>query len=137
MNSTSLLKKILVISSLAFLMISCRKEVVIPPVEAWPSRVVTSDGMRFEVYNLKIAGTKQDFKLKTAGTTTWIPLSDVANIRMTGPLADQYRPARIFLLRGGRLEGELFVDFIIEGKSDQGYWNMSMEKVEAIDMGSD
>ncbi len=132
------IKWIIIVILLPIILGSCApREVVLPAPEILPSRVVTSDGMRFEVNNLRIAGTEQDFKLKTAGTTTWIPLSDVANIRMTGPLGDQYRPARIFLLRGGRLEGELYVGLIIEGKSDQGYWNMPMEKVEAIDLGSD
>ncbi|AEB08687.1 hypothetical protein [Desulfobacca acetoxidans] len=131
------------IKSLIFLMllfswlIGCAKEVVLPPVEPWPSKVVTSDGMGYFVYNLRIPGTKQAVKMREGGAITWIPLADIANIRFTGPVCDQYRPARIFLLRGGRLEGELFVDFIIEGTSDQGYWNIPMSKVEAVDIGSD
>jgi hypothetical protein len=92
--------------------------------------------MRYEVWNLRLPGTKQDLKLKAAGTTTWIPLADVANVRFSGPIIEQYRPARVFLFRGGRLEGELFVDHIIEGTSDQGYWNMPIAQIEAIDMGS-
>lgn len=131
------LKRFLFLSFLVILVIGCAREVVPPPPpEIWPSRVVTSEGMRYEVNNLRLPGTRQELKLRAAGTTTWIPLSDVANIRITGPICEQYRPARIFLLRGGRLEGELFVDQIIEGTSDQGYWNMPMAQIEALDMGS-
>lgn len=113
------------------------REIVVPAPEVLPSRVLTSEGMRFEVLNLRIPGTKQDLKMKIAGTTNWIPLSEVANIRFTGPQTEQYRPAMVFLVRGGRLEGEVFVDFILEGQSDQGYWNISMTQVEAVDFGTD
>jgi hypothetical protein len=131
------LKRYFFLSLLAIVVSACGpREVVLPGPEIWPSRVTTSEGMRFEVWNLKIPGTKQDLKLKTAGTTTWISLSEVANIRLSGPIVDQYRSARIFLLKGGRLEGELFVDFILEGNSDQGYWNILMHQVEAVDFGS-
>jgi hypothetical protein len=130
--------KTFILQALLFsILTGCAKEVVLPPVEPWPSKVVTSDGMGFFVYNLRIPGTKQAVKLREAETITWIPLADIANIRFTGPICDQYRPARIFLLRGGRLEGELFVHFIIEGTSDQGYWNMPMSEVVALDIGSD
>jgi len=91
----------------------------------------------FEVFKLKIPGTKQDLKIKMGGTTTWIPLSEVANIRLWGPIVEQYRPARIFLLKGGRIEGELFVDFILEGTFNQAYWNVPMNQVVSLDMGSD
>jgi hypothetical protein len=137
MNGIISLARVIFLSSLLFMAAGCIREVVLPPPESWPSRVVTSDGVRFEVRNLRIAGTRQDFKLKVAGTTTWIPLSEVANVRLWGQIVEQYRPARIFLLKSGRLEGELFVDFILEGTSDQGYWNMPLNKVEALDMGSD
>jgi hypothetical protein len=136
MNRRVSLKGFFFLSFLVFTLGGCTKEIVMPAPEIWPSRVTTSEGMRYEVWNLRLPGTKQDLKLKAAGTTTWIPLFDVANIRFTGPILEQYRPARVFLLRGGRLEGELFVDHIIEGTSDQGYWNMPMAQIEAIDMGS-
>jgi hypothetical protein len=113
------------------------KELTQPAPEILPSRVVTSEGMRYEVSSLRIPGTKQELKLKSAGTTTWIPLSEVSNIRFSGPILEQYRPARIFLIKGGRLEGELFVDFILEGTSDQGYWNMPVSKVESVDLAFD
>lgn len=136
MNKSDFKKNLIFLCLLLVLCGGCTREIVIPAPEIWPSRVTTSEGMRFEVWNLKIPGTKQDLKLKTAGTTTWISLSEVANIRLSGPIVDQYRSARIFLLKGGRLEGELFVDFILEGNSDQGYWNILMHQVEAVDFGS-
>jgi hypothetical protein len=132
------MKSFIFFSLLLIMVGSCApREVALPAPEILPSRVVTSEGMRYEIWNLRIPGTKQEFKLKSAGTTTWIPLSEVANIRFSGPILEQYRPARIFLIKGGRLEGELLVNFILEGTSDQGYWNMPMNKVEALDLGSD
>ncbi len=112
------------------------QEIVVPGPELQPSRVVTSEGVRFEVLNLRLPGTQQDLKIKIAGTTIWIPLADVSNIRLSGAVMDQYRPALLFLVRGGRLEGELFVGFILEGESDQGYWNIHMTQVESVDFGS-
>jgi hypothetical protein len=137
MNGILSLARIIFLSLLVVMAIGCRREVVQPPIEPWPSRVVTSEGIMFEVFKLKIPGTKQDLKIKMGGTTTWIPLSEVANIRLWGPIVEQYRPARIFLLKGGRIEGELFVDFILEGTFNQAYWNVPMNQVVSLDMGSD
>lgn len=138
MTSLASKKEIFILGLLLIILAGCApREVVLPAPDVWPSRVVTSDGMRYEVRDLKIPGTKQDLKFRAAGGTTWIPLSEVGNIRFSGPVVDQYRPARIFLIRGGRLDGELFVDFILEGNSDQGYWNIPMNRVDAVDFGSD
>jgi hypothetical protein len=108
-----------------------------PPTEANPSVVVTRDGIAFYVKGVRIPGTRQEVRLKLGDTLTWVPLEQVAVIRFTGPIRDTYRLAIIYLTDGSRLQGDVFVDFLIEGTTDLGYWNMPMRKVESLEMGLD
>ena len=108
-----------------------------PPPEVSPSMVITRDGMAFYVKHLRIPGTRQELRLKEGGTLTWIPLEQVAAVRFTGPLRDLYRQAAISLTGGETLQGEVFVDFLIEGTTDLGYWNMPMSKVERLQLAYD
>jgi hypothetical protein len=108
-----------------------------PPSPPNPSVVVTRDGIVFYVKGLRIPGTRQELRLKLGDTLTWVPWEQVAVIRFTGPIRDTYRPVIIYLTDGGRLEGDVFVDFLIEGATDMGYWNMPMRKVESLEMGFD
>jgi hypothetical protein len=52
-------------------------------------------------------------------------------------MLDTYRPADIILTGGERLQGELYVNFLLEGTTDLGYWNMPMSKVERLNLAFD
>jgi hypothetical protein len=108
-----------------------------PPPIRIPSRVITEGGYEFFVYGLKLPGSIQELKLKKDETLTWLSLSIIQFIAFTGPEADRFRPANIMLIGGERLQGELFVDQIIEGTTDLGYWNTQMGNVRQISMGEE
>jgi hypothetical protein len=105
-----------------------------PPSVVSPSVVVTEDGMAFYVKGLRIPGTRQELRLKEGETLTWVPLEQVAIVVFTGPIQDTYRHALITLSGGERIQGEVYVNFLIEGSTDLGYWNMSMEKVKSLEL---
>ena len=107
-----------------------------PPV-TYPSVVVTRAGVAFYVNGLRIPGTRQDLRLKEGDSITWVPLEQVSVVRFYGPIHDNYRTAIIFLTGGERLQGDVFVDFLIEGTTDMGYWNMSIRQVESLELGFD
>ena len=107
------------------------------PTIKTPSKVITEAGIEFYVWRLKLPGSSQELKLKQAGATTWVPISVIQVITFTGPETDRYRPADIWLTSGERLQGDLFVDLIIEGTTDLGYWNMSLAKVRQIGLGEE
>jgi hypothetical protein len=108
-----------------------------PPPEPSPSVVVTKDGVAFYVKKLRIPGTRQELRLKDGETLTWVPLEQVLAVRFTGPIRDTYRQADIILIGGERLQGEVYVNFLIEGATDLGYWNMPMSKVERLNLAFD
>ena len=108
-----------------------------PPPQVSPSMVVTQDGMAFYVKGLRIPGTRQELRLKEGGTLTWIPLEQVSAVRFSGPIQDTYRQAVITLTGGERLQGEVYVNFLIEGTTDLGYWNMPMRKVASLNLAFD
>jgi hypothetical protein len=99
--------------------------------------VTTRTGLAYHVRGLRIPGTMQELKLKEGGTLVWVPLKQVSAVRFTQPACNNYRPAIIFLTGAERLQGEVFVDFLIEGTTDMGYWNVSMSDVEGLEMGTD
>jgi hypothetical protein len=115
---------------------ACNPQVVKPPPVTWPSLVITRDGMAYNVQGLRIPSTIQEFRLKLGGTTMWVPFYQVDKIWFSGLVRDSYRTAVIILSGGEKIQGEVFVDFLIEGMTDLGYWNMSMTKVERLEMGS-
>jgi len=86
-----------------------------PPPPVSPSMVVTQAGMAFYVKGLRIPGTRQELRLREGGTLTWIPLEQVSAVRFSGPIQDTYRQAVITLTGGERLQGEVYVNFLIEG----------------------
>jgi hypothetical protein len=108
-----------------------------PPPPVSPSMVVTQAGMAFYVKGLRIPGTRQELRLKEGGTLTWIPLEQVSAVRFSGPIQDTYRQAVITLTGGERLQGEVYVNFLIEGTTDLGYWNIPMRKVESLNLAFD
>ncbi len=101
------------------------------------SKVITEGGLEFSVWRLKLPGTSQELKLKQAGATIWVPISVIRVITFSGLETDRYRPADIFLTSGERLQGDLFVDLLIEGTTDLGYWNMPLVKVRQIGLGEE
>jgi hypothetical protein len=108
-----------------------------PPPEAAPSVVITQDGLAYYVKGLRIPGTRQELRLKEGGTLTWLPLEQVSTVRFTGPVSETYRPAVITLTGGERLQGEVYVNFLLEGTTDLGYWNIPMSKVERLNLAFD
>jgi hypothetical protein len=117
---------------------ACNPQARKPPrPEVLPSVVVTQDGMAFYVKGLRIPGTRQELRLKESGTLTWVPLEQVSKVRFSGPIRDTYRQADIILTGGERLQGEMYVNFLLEGTTDLGYWNMPMSKVERLNLAFD
>ena len=116
---------------------SCNPTPPPTPIIKTPSKVITEAGIEFFVWRLKLPGSSQELKLKQAGSMTWVPISVIQVITFSGPETDRYRPADIWLTSGERLQGDLFVDLIIEGSTDQGYWNMSLAKVRQIGLGEE
>ena len=108
-----------------------------PPPEVSPSVVVTQDGTAFYVKKLRIPGTRQELRLRQSGTLTWVPLEQVSAVRFTGPMQDTYRQGEITLTGGERLQGEVFVNFLVEGTTDLGYWNMPLSKVDRLNLAFD
>ena len=108
-----------------------------PPPAVSPSMVVTRDGMAFFVKGVRIPGTRQELRLRQGGTLTWVPLEQVSAVTFSGPLQETYRQAVITLTGGQRLQGEVNVNFLIEGATDLGYWNMPMSKVESLNLAFD
>ena len=108
-----------------------------PPPPVSPSMVVTQDGIAFYVKGLRIPGTRQELRLREGGTLTWVPLEQVSAVQFSGPIHDTYRQAVITLTGGERLKGEVYVNFLIEGTTDLGYWNMSMTKVASLNLAFD
>jgi hypothetical protein len=107
-------------------------------VPAWPSEVRTQAGTIFFVRGLRIAGTNQDLRFRDSNSMIWLPLDQVVGVVFTGPAnKDGYRQVMIVLTEGGQITGELWVDFLIEGTTDMGYWNMSMSKVDRLEIGTD
>jgi hypothetical protein len=105
-----------------------------PPPPPFPARVITQDGIVFYVQNFRLPGTRQDLQMKQGEAKTWVPLSIVGNIHFRGPEKDRYRLAEILLLSGEKLKGEVFVDTLVEGSTDVGYWNINFTKVERVDL---
>ena len=109
----------------------------LPPLPVSPSMVITQDGMAFYVKGLRIPGTRQELRLREGETLTWVPLEQVSAVQFSGPIQDTYRQAVITLTGGERLKGEVYVNFLIEGATDLGYWNMPMSKVASLNLAFD
>jgi hypothetical protein len=118
---------------------ACAPQTVAPPPVAptWPSEVVSREGVAFTVRKLRIPGTSQEIRLQTGGSEIWLPLDQVTGINFTGPIQGRYRPAQIILTGGDVITGDLFVDFLLEGTTDLGYWNIPMSRVERLQIGTD
>jgi hypothetical protein len=131
------LVRLVVLAACLLPLSACNPEVKKPPVETPASVVYTKDGMAFYVKGVRIPGTRQELRLKESGTLTWVPLEQVMGVWFIGPVHETYRHALVLLTGGERLEGEVYVNFLIEGTTDLGYWNMPMSKVERINFAFD
>lgn len=115
---------------------SCAKPPPPPPPVTWPSVVVTEDGITFYVNRLRLPGTRQEFRVREGEGNIWIPLKIIRAVRFTGPEVDRYRPAQITFIAGETTRGELFVDTLMEGRTDVGYWNIHLSRVKRLDLGT-
>jgi hypothetical protein len=109
----------------------------IPPPPGWPSEVFTQSGTSFFVRGFRMAGTFQHWRLRQGDSVIWLPFDQVGGLRFSGPVEGGYRSAQIFLSDGDQISGKLFVDFLVEGTTDVGYWNMSMSHVERLSIGTE
>ena len=108
-----------------------------PPAPLYPTRVITQDGMAFMVNGFRLPGTRQELTLRFDGSKQWIDLNLLQSVRFTGPVNKWYRPADIILTSGEKMQAEVYVNTIVEGSTDLGYWNMSLSRIERLDLGSD
>jgi hypothetical protein len=120
-----------------FSIAACAPQVTPPPPLIPPSAVTTENGMIFFVKDLRIPGTIQQIRTKAGSSSLWIPLAQIERIQFTGPVDNRYRPARIFLISGDRFDTEVFVDHLLEGATDLGYWNMPLMNINSIVMAAD
>jgi len=108
-----------------------------PPLPASPSVVITQGGVAFYVKGLRLPGTRQELRLREGETLTWVPLEQVSAVIFSGPVRETYRRAVVTLTGGERLQGEVYVNCLIEGTTDLGYWNMPLGKVERLNLAFD
>jgi len=108
-----------------------------PPLPLYPTRVITQGGMAFMVKDFRLPGTRQELTLRFDGSQQWMDLNLMQSVRFTGPVDKWYRPAEIILTSGEKMQAEVFVNTIVEGSTDLGYWNMPLSRIERLDLGSD
>ena len=120
------------------LVAACAPKTVPPtPVSLYPTSVITQDGMAFMVKSFRLPGTRQEVALRFDGSKQWMALNLLQSVRFRGPSQKGYRQAEIILTSGERVQAEVFVNTIVEGSTDLGYWNMPLAQVERLDLGSD
>jgi hypothetical protein len=107
-----------------------------PPLETFPSRIVTEDGATFLINDLRLPGTFQELRLRRGIAAMWVEPSRIQSIRFSGPERDRYRLAEIFFMDGNRLKAEVFVDVLLEGNAEGMYWNMPLSRVQLLQFGT-
>jgi hypothetical protein len=108
-----------------------------PPESLYPSRVVTQDGMAYMVNGLRLPGTRQELTLRDDGARLWMDLKLIRSLSFSGPLQQGFRQAEIILVSGEKMQTEVYVNIIVEGETDLGYWNMSLSRIKRLDLGND
>jgi hypothetical protein len=108
-----------------------------PPAPVYPTRVITQDGVAFMIHRFRIPGTRQEITLRYDATKQWMALNLLQRVQFSGPVKEGYRQAEITLSSGERMQAEIFVNTVVEGESDLGYWNMSLSRIDRLDLGSD
>jgi len=99
--------------------------------------VITEDGVAFMISRFRIPGTRQELTLRYDTAKQWMALNLLQRVQFSGPVKDGYRQAEITLTAGERMQAEVYVNFIVEGETDLGYWNMSLSRINRLDLGSD
>jgi hypothetical protein len=89
------------------------------------------------VHRFRLPGTRQEMTLRYNDAKQWIPLNLVQSVRLTGPVKEGYRQGEIILTSGERMKAEVFVNTVVEGSTDLGYWNISLSRIDRLDLGSD
>jgi hypothetical protein len=107
-----------------------------PPPLSTPSKVITTEGVEYYVWGLRLTGTRQELLVRQGGAQVWLPLSIIQYLRFSGPERERYCPAEIVLTSGEKLRGEVFVGHLLQGTTDVGYWNMPLAKVKHLGMGT-
>lgn len=121
-----------------WLVAACAHKAPPPPATpVYPTRVITQEGVAFMVHRFRIPGTRQEITLRYNGAKQWMDLNLLQSVRFTGPVKESYRQAEIILTSGERMQAAVFVNTIVEGNTDLGYWNMSLSKIDQLDLGSD
>jgi hypothetical protein len=122
-----------------WLLAACAPRELPPPVvPTYPSRVITQDGLAFMVHGIRLPGTRQELALRDGGAKQWLSLNLLKSVRFIGPTQGGYRQAEIYLISGAKMQGEVYVvNVLVEGSTDLGYWNMTLTRVERLDLGSD
>lgn len=121
-----------------WLLAACAPKVAPPlPAPVYPTRVITHEGVAFMVHGFRLPGTRQEFTLRFDGSKQWMALNLMQSVRFIGSAKKGYRRAEIFLTSGERLQTEVFVNTIVEGSTDLGYWNMHLSGIDSLDLGSD
>ncbi|MFP3867531.1 MAG: hypothetical protein ACLFUU_05105 [Desulfobacteraceae bacterium] len=129
-------QKIWLIGLVLWLGAACAPQMVPAPL-TWPSVVITEDGVAYYVRYLRLPGTRQELRVKKGKANTWMPLALMQSLEFTGPIQDDYRPAKIVLTSGEALHVEVATNCVLEGNTDLGYWNMLLAKVTRIEFGTE
>ncbi|MBW1917301.1 MAG: hypothetical protein JRI57_04660 [Deltaproteobacteria bacterium] len=129
-------QKVWLLGLILWLGAACAPQMVPAPL-TWPSVVITEDGLAYYVRGLRLPGTRQELRVREAGANTWIPLTLIQRLEFTGPDQDGYRPAKIVLTSGEALQSEISINYMLEGNTDLGYWNMPLTKVSRLEVGTE
>jgi hypothetical protein len=114
---------------------ACAQVPIEPPPPPAPSVVNAEDGVRYYVTDLRIPGTRQELRTKKGDANLWIPLAQVSKIHFISPAFEDYRQAEIILTSREIIRVEVETDQILEGRTEAGYWNMSLGKMRSVDFG--
>jgi hypothetical protein len=127
----------LALLALVLLAAACRSKPLPPPPPplSTPSKVISTEGVAYYVWQLRLTGTTQELLVKDGDAQIWLPLSIVQYLRFSGPEKDRYRQGEVVLISGEKVRGEVFVGQLLQGTTDVGYWNMPLSRVRQLGMG--
>lgn len=113
-------------------------EVQVAPRPTWPSVVTAADGVQYYVSDLRVPGTRQEIRTQKGDANLWVPLSQVSSLRFIDPPSEvlEFRWSEIVLTSGEILRVKVDTNFILEGRTDAGYWNMPLRKVSRLVIGA-
>lgn len=121
---------------LALFLGACAEVQVAEPPPPLPSIVTAQDGVQYYISGLRIPGTRQELRTRKGGANLWIPLEQISTIRFTSPAFNDYRQAEIVLVSGEIVKVEVEANQILEGRTEAGYWNMSLGQMRSVEFGT-